>query len=116
MRRTHAKMMAQRRIHRRVRLGFGALAEFSRQMDFLAAAIDRQSNGVAGAFTVQQDVEVEGARYFLPIDRNDEIAADGDALHAGTPHAVTAWNATPSSRFAPLFAFHQQALRHLTLP
>src|ERR1700704_2714580 len=54
-------------------------------------------------------MEVEGAGDFVAVDRDNEVAADGDALHAGAHHAITAVNASRGCGAALGCRFHQEA-------
>ena len=93
-------------------LASGALAELNRDIDFLAAAIDCDGYGVAGAFAIQDQVGVKLAGNFLAVDGYDYVAANVDASHAGLGDAVTAADAPDCCGPAFGYGFDEQSFLH----
>src|ERR1700676_309650 len=87
----------------------GALAELNGQFYFFAAKIDGQRDGVTRAFAIQQDVEVKRTGDFLAVNRDDEVATDGDSLHPGAHYAIPSADTCYGGRSTFGRRFYQQA-------
>src|SRR6266852_4548474 len=86
-----------------------ALAEFDGDVHLLAAAIDSDVHGVARAFAIEDDVDVELTSYLLAVNGDDDIAADVNAAHAGLHQAITTANPGGSGRATGSGDFNEQA-------
>src|ERR1700681_4160255 len=87
----------------------GAFAELDGDVHLLAAAVDGNVHGVAGAFAIQDDVDIELPRDFLAVDGDDDIAADVNATHASLYEAITTANSGNSGRAPGSGDFNEQA-------
>src|ERR1700741_5087029 len=90
----------------------GALAELDGDVHFLAATIDGDVNGVAGAFVVEDEVDIELAGHFLAVDGAYDVTADVDSSHASLCNAVATANPCGGSRSTLGNLLDQQALFH----
>src|SRR5271165_351294 len=93
-------------------LGARAFGERHRNIDFLAAAVHIERDGVAGALVVQQNIHIELVGHFCAIHANDNVPADVNAAHARLRGAIAPANAGLGRRPVRGHGFYQQAVLH----